>query len=62
MDVVAEQRYVWSGATGNDGFGMEDRGMMRARGGNPLSSVLSPVSVSDNGNDWKRLLSYGGSR
>lgn len=49
-------------AMGNDGFRVEDSGLMSARGGNPLSSVLSPVSASDNGDDWEQLISYGGSR
>lgn len=58
-DVVAKQRYLLGGAMGNEGFRMEDSGLMNAWGGNLLPSVLSPVSASDNGNDWKQLLSYG---
>ena len=61
-DVVAKQRYLLAGAMGNEGFRMEYSGLMGARGGNPLSYVFSPVSASDNGNYWKQLLSYGGSR
>lgn len=62
LDVVAKQRVLLAGAMGNDGFRVEDSGLMSARGGNPLSSAFSLVSASDNGDDWEQLISYGGSR
>lgn len=62
MDVVVKNRGQIGTLAVGEGFRMEDSGLMSARGGNPLSSVLSPVSASDNGDDWEQLISYGGSR
>ncbi len=61
-DVVVEQRYLLDGTMGNEGFRMEDSGLMNARGGNHLSSAFSPVSASSNSKEWEQLISYGGSR